>query len=129
MESFGGWINERHRLSVRVASSAGSKRTRLVPHADHLVVRIQVGGRHVGAGERRVGDRFEIEGRFGKEGLTYTEFVERADDRAIRTGFEAAKKAFGADVAQSYVNHLAGPDAFGFVIPEGHDAEDLGREG
>jgi len=52
----------------------------------------------------------EIEGRFGKEGLTYTEFVERADDRAIRTGFEAAKKAFGADVAQSYVNHLAGPD-------------------
>lgn len=52
----------------------------------------------------------EIEGRFGKEGLTYTEFVERADDRAIRTGFEAAKKAFGADVVQSYVNHLAGPD-------------------
>lgn len=52
----------------------------------------------------------EIEGRFGKEGLTYAEFVERADDRAIRTGFEAAKKAFGADVAQSYVNHLAGPD-------------------
>ena len=33
-----------------------------------------------------------------------------ADDRAIRTGFEAAKKAFGADIAQSYVNHLAGPD-------------------
>ncbi len=52
----------------------------------------------------------EIEGRFGKKGLTYTEFVERADDRAIRTGFEAAKKAFGGDVAQAYVNHLAGPD-------------------
>lgn len=52
----------------------------------------------------------EIAGRFGKTGLTYGEFVERADDRAIRTGFEAAKKAFGADVAQSYVNHLAGPD-------------------
>lgn len=51
-----------------------------------------------------------IEGRFGKKGLSYAEFVERADDRAIRTGFEAAKKAFGADVAQSYVNHLAGPD-------------------
>ena len=50
----------------------------------------------------------EIEGRFGKKGLTYTEFVERADDRAIRAGFETAKKAFGADVAQSYVNHLAG---------------------
>ncbi len=52
----------------------------------------------------------EIAGRFGKTGLTYAEFVERADDRAIRTGFEEAKKAFGADIAQSYVNHLAGPD-------------------
>ena len=52
----------------------------------------------------------EIEGQFGKTGLTYTEFVDRADDRAIRSGFEAAKKAFGGDVAQSYVNHLAGPD-------------------
>jgi len=52
----------------------------------------------------------EIAGRLGKTGLTYAEFVERADDRAIRTGFEAAKKAFGADIAQSYVNHLAGPD-------------------
>lgn len=52
----------------------------------------------------------EIEGRFGEKRLTYSEFVERADDRAIRTGFESAKKAFGADVAQSYVNHLAGPD-------------------
>jgi hypothetical protein len=55
----------------------------------------------------------EIEGRFGKKGLSYTEFIERADDRAIRTGFEAAKKAFGADIAQSYVNHLAGPDSDG----------------
>lgn len=52
----------------------------------------------------------QIAGRVGKSGLTYTEFVERADDRAIRSGFEGAKKAFGADVAQSYVNHLAGPD-------------------
>ena len=52
----------------------------------------------------------QIEGRFHKTGLSYTEFVERADDRAIRTGFEAAKKAFGADIALSYVNHLAGPD-------------------
>jgi hypothetical protein len=52
----------------------------------------------------------EIKGRFGKEELGYAEFVERADDRAIRSGFEAAKKAFGSDIAQSYVNHLAGPD-------------------
>lgn len=52
----------------------------------------------------------QISGRYGKTGLSYHEFVERADDRAIRTGFEAAKKAFGADIAQSYVNHVAGPD-------------------
>lgn len=52
----------------------------------------------------------EIEGKYGKKGLSYKQFVERADDRAIRAGFEAAKKAFGADVAQSFVNHLAGPD-------------------
>jgi hypothetical protein len=42
--------------------------------------------------------------------LTYSDFVERADDRAIRVAFEDAKKAFGADVAQSYVNHLASDD-------------------
>lgn len=52
----------------------------------------------------------EIAGKFGKTGLSYAESIERADDRAIRTGFEAAKKAFGADIAQSYVNYLAGPD-------------------
>jgi len=52
----------------------------------------------------------EISGRFGRTGLSYNEFIERADDRAIRTGFERAKRAFGADIAQSYVNHVAGPD-------------------
>nr|WP_281386478.1 DEAD/DEAH box helicase family protein [Jiangella mangrovi] len=52
----------------------------------------------------------EISGRYGKGGLSYDEFIERADDRAIRTGFESAKRAFGSDIAQSYVNHVAGPD-------------------
>jgi hypothetical protein len=52
----------------------------------------------------------EIAGHFGKTGLSYAEFIERADDRAILAGFEAAKKAFGADIAWSYVNHLAGDD-------------------
>lgn len=52
----------------------------------------------------------EITGRIGAKGLSYKEFVERADDRAIRAGFETAKKAFGADIAQSYVNHVAGDD-------------------
>jgi hypothetical protein len=51
-----------------------------------------------------------ISGRFGGTALTYADFVERADERAIRANFEAAKMAFGADIAQSYVNHLAGPD-------------------
>ncbi len=52
----------------------------------------------------------EIEGHYGAQGLTYAQFVEVADDRAIRSNFEAARKAFGADIAQSYVNYLAGPD-------------------
>ena len=53
----------------------------------------------------------EISGRFGgTTGLSYKQYVERADDRAIRSDFEAARKAFGADISQSYVNHLAGPD-------------------
>ncbi len=51
-----------------------------------------------------------ISGRRKTGTLTYSEFVERADDRAIRVGFDDAKKAFGADVAQAYVNHLAGED-------------------
>jgi type III restriction enzyme len=60
----------------------------------------------------------EISGKVGASKLTYREFAERADDRAIRTAFEDAKKAFGADIAQSYVNYLAGPD--------NDDAEDDG---
>lgn len=52
----------------------------------------------------------EISGKVGASKLTYREFAERADDRAIRSAFEDAKKAFGADIAQSYVNFLAGPD-------------------
>jgi len=52
-----------------------------------------------------------ISGRRKTGKLTYSDFVERADDRAIRVGFEDAKKAFGADVAQSYVNHLASEDS------------------
>lgn len=50
-----------------------------------------------------------ISGRIGKPAaqLTYTEFVERADDRAIRVGFDAARKALGAHVAGSYRDYLA----------------------
>ncbi|HXA28390.1 MAG TPA: DEAD/DEAH box helicase family protein [Candidatus Angelobacter sp.] len=60
----------------------------------------------------------EIAGRYGLGPLTYRQFVERADDRAIRAGFETAKRAFGADVALSYVDHVAGMD--------GDDADDDG---
>jgi len=51
-----------------------------------------------------------ISGAFGAKKLKYADFVERADDRAIAVAFDDAKRAFGADVAQSYVSHLAGPD-------------------
>lgn len=52
----------------------------------------------------------QISGTSMSNKLTYREFSMRADDRAIRSAFEDAKKAFGADIAQSYVNHLAGDD-------------------
>jgi type III restriction enzyme len=55
-----------------------------------------------------------IAGRFGGDKLSYADFTIRADERAIRVAFEDAKRAFGADIAQSYVDHLAGeedPDA------------------
>ena len=51
-----------------------------------------------------------IKGQTGKSGLTYEQFVERADERAIRSGFEDAKKAFGADIAHSYVDFIVGDD-------------------
>ena len=55
-------------------------------------------------------DLQEIVGRRSSSTITYRDFAVRADDRAIRSAFEDAKKAFGADVAQAYVNHLAGDD-------------------
>ena len=51
-----------------------------------------------------------ISGTVGETKLTYSDFAEKADDRAIRVAFEDARKAFGGDIAQSYVNHAAGPD-------------------
>ncbi len=52
----------------------------------------------------------EILGKVGGTKLSYNQFVVRADDRAIRTGFGFAKKALGADVARAYVDHLAPDD-------------------
>ena len=49
-------------------------------------------------------------GRFGGSKLTYTDFSEQADEQTIRVAFDDAKRAFGADVPQLYVDYLAGPD-------------------
>ena len=52
----------------------------------------------------------EISGKVGRKGVSYQDVAERADDRAISSEFEKAKQAFGADIARSYANHLAGDD-------------------
>ncbi|GEL99771.1 DEAD/DEAH box helicase [Cellulomonas terrae] len=49
-------------------------------------------------------------GARGGSAVTYTSFVETADDRAIGVGFDFAKKAFGGELAMSYLNHHAGED-------------------
>lgn len=51
-----------------------------------------------------------ISGRTSSKKVSYADFNERADERAIRVAFEEAKRAFGADIAQSYVDFLADPD-------------------
>lgn len=50
-----------------------------------------------------------ISGRTSSKKVSYADFNERADGRAIRVAFEEAKRAFGADIAQSYVDFLADP--------------------
>lgn len=47
-----------------------------------------------------------LTGKQGKDGVTYATRTVAADDRAIRTALDEAKRVFGADVAVSYVNHL-----------------------
>ncbi len=47
-----------------------------------------------------------LTGRSGQTGVTYTTRTVAADDRAIRSGMDDAKRVFGADVAQDYVNHI-----------------------
>ena len=48
-----------------------------------------------------------LTGKTGQTGVTYATRTVAADDRAIRSALDEAKRVFGADVAQSYVNHLA----------------------
>ncbi|WP_280295393.1 DEAD/DEAH box helicase [Nocardia abscessus] len=52
----------------------------------------------------------EISAKFGGKSVEYTDIVEQADERAIRAAFDAARKAFGSDIAQAYVDHLTDGD-------------------
>ncbi len=52
----------------------------------------------------------------GRTGITATAFAEAADYRAIQDAYRSAGRAFSADLARTYVEHLAGP---------GGDDEDL----
>jgi type III restriction enzyme len=46
----------------------------------------------------------------GKTGITYKAFSETADARAIRDSYRAAGRIFSADLARTYVDHVAGKD-------------------
>lgn len=52
----------------------------------------------------------EISAKFGGAGVAYTDVVEQADERAIRHAFEDARRAFGSDIANAYVDHLTAED-------------------
>ena len=47
-----------------------------------------------------------LTGKQGQAGVVYGRRTVAADDRAIRTGLDEAKRVFGADVALRYVDHL-----------------------
>lgn len=51
-----------------------------------------------------------LAGSTASKKVSYSDFNERADERAIRVAFEEAKRAFGADIAQSYVDFIADPE-------------------
>ena len=53
----------------------------------------------------------EISAKFGGTGVEYSDIVEQADERAIRFAFEDARRAFGSDIANAYVDHLTSDDA------------------
>lgn len=61
-----------------------------------------------------------IIGTTDEKHIDWQESLETADVRAIRTDYAAAKRAFGGDVADSYVNRLAGDDADDIDILEAY---------
>lgn len=52
-----------------------------------------------------------VTGHAGAESLSYSRFAETADDRSIQDAFREAARAFSPDLAGTYVDHIAGPDA------------------
>lgn len=52
----------------------------------------------------------EISAKRGGAGVAYTDIVEQADERTILHAFEDARKAFGADITNGYVDHLTDSD-------------------
>lgn len=51
-----------------------------------------------------------ISGKVGGDKVEVVSRIIAADERAIRTGFEEAKRVFGHDIASSYLNHLMDSD-------------------
>lgn len=51
-----------------------------------------------------------VKAHAGEANLLYERFVETADDRAIRDAYRDGARILSADLAGSYVDHLAGPD-------------------
>jgi len=51
-----------------------------------------------------------ISGKVGGDNVEVVSRVIAADERAIRTGFEEAKRVFGRDIANSYLDHLMDSD-------------------
>ena len=62
----------------------------------------------------------EISAKFGGKGVEYMDIVEQADERAIRHAFEDARKAFGSDIANGYVDHLTDGDDSDDALRDAH---------
>lgn len=59
-----------------------------------------------------------LTGGASQDGITYSTRIVRADHGAIRNAFEEAKRVFGADIAQGYVNYLADLEGAPFELIE-----------
>ena len=68
-----------------------------IVHADEVAVAVE---------EIRAVHIQTLTGKRGQTGVTYATRTVAADDRAIRSALDEAKRVFGADVAVDYVNHL-----------------------